>query len=76
MMRVSVVIPHLQGVSTLLPLLDDLQREKEDVDSLEVILIDNASRDEQHPTETKHADYQCQKGARRTRRLTADGPLR
>ncbi len=45
-MRVSVVIPHLCGRETLLPLLEDLKRESELVSSgVEVILVDNASTD-------------------------------
>ncbi len=43
-MKVSVVIPHLRGTETLLPLLSDLKREAKDV-SLEVILVDNAAQD-------------------------------
>jgi GT2 family glycosyltransferase len=45
-MHVSVVIPHLRGRETLLPLLEDLKREAELVTSgVEVVLVDNASTD-------------------------------
>ncbi|MCB2198516.1 glycosyltransferase family 2 protein [bacterium] len=45
-MLVSVVIPHLRGRDPLIPLLDDLARERAGLDGeLEVILVDNASSD-------------------------------
>jgi len=55
-MKVSVVIPHLRGTETLIPLLEDLKRERGEKFQLEVILVDNASTDgsselakEKHP---------------------------
>lgn len=44
-MRVDVIIPHLKGEETLLPLLEDLAAERESTPGLEVLLVDNASTD-------------------------------
>ncbi len=41
----SVVIPHQRGRELLLGLLSDLQREREALDSFEVVLVDNGSID-------------------------------
>ncbi len=55
-MRVSIIIPHLRGVTNLLNLLDDLKKEVESVPGSEVLVVDNASTDgsvqkakEKHP---------------------------
>lgn len=55
-MKISVVIPHLRGEETLLPLLDDLKLEYDRfAGALEVVLVDNASTDGSVPAaELRH----------------------
>lgn len=44
-MSVSVVIPHLRGHEQLLAVLSDLERERKQHPTMEVLLVDNASTD-------------------------------
>ncbi|MBZ0264112.1 glycosyltransferase family 2 protein, partial [bacterium] len=43
--KISVIIPHLRGTETLLPMLDDLRLECAEVGNVEVLIVDNASTD-------------------------------